>query len=633
MTTPQPKSDIEPGIHEPKSPERIEFEEKLKHLEKPKNASEVRFDATCKDCAFFQTPKCSHVEDHRTFVEGRRLMTEDDSCGAFQPQVSCFFDEERGFIPAKLAEWIMSRYTFATMMDNLETYVYKDGVYQPVGDALIKKLSKDALQDEYRKNRATETQDYIKASTLTSRREEPASLLPLANGILDLSQEPYELKSYSPDFMFFNKIPVKYDPEADCPAINKFMQEITNNEDDIALLKEMMGFCLYREYFIAKALMLVGGGSNGKSTFLNLVKAFLGSENVSGRSLQDLELHRFAKADLYAKLANIYADLPDKALKSTGTFKMLTGRDLITAEKKFGQPFHYVNSAKLLFSANKVPEANDDTTAFFRRWEIMVFSKIFLHGKNADPYILDKLTTEKELSGLLNRVLESLRHLIKTGEFSSSKTVEETKEDYIRKSSPIAAFVQDCLEVDSDAFIEKKALYGVFAEYCRSLKLPIVQQDTFFKSLSKYINVTDYRPSISKIRLYTFRGIRYAANVSKLSMVSRVFHTSNEVREQFKEKPYYITELPSASLIKVEITLDTIDTLDATSHKLTLKEQLEEIKSWLLANKDQNSLVDSQALASKCRELGLDMEKTVKILLDDYQIFEVPQIGKYGVKT
>lgn len=35
-----------------------------------------------------------------------------------------FCDEDGRFIPAKLAEWIMRKYTFATMMDNEETYTF-----------------------------------------------------------------------------------------------------------------------------------------------------------------------------------------------------------------------------------------------------------------------------------------------------------------------------------------------------------------------------------------------------------------------------------------------------------------------------------------------------------------------------
>jgi putative DNA primase/helicase len=555
------------------------------------------------------------------------------------PPFSWFCGKNGKFIPKLLADDIMSKYTFATMMDNEETYVYMDGFYQSLGDVLIKKAVKERLQDEYHKNRAIEVIDYIKASTYTTRREEPPNLLLLDNGVLDLSKDPFELKPHSPKYMFFNKIPIKYDPEADCPNIKKFMREITNSEEDVIILEETLGFCLYREYLIAKALMLVGDGSNGKSTFLNLAKTFLGHKNVSGRSLQDLELHRFAKADLHSKLANIYADLSDKALQSTGTFKMLTGRDLISAEKKFQHTFHFANYAKLMFSANKVPEANDDSSAFFRRWIIIVFPKAFT-GSNADPYILEKLTTEIELSGLLNLALAGLKRLLKTGQFSHSKTTEEVKEDYVRKSSPTAAFLMDCIETDSDAFIEKKSLYIVFAEYCRNLKLPTVTQDTFFKNLPKYAAVADYKPTIKGTRFYTFKGLRYGLNASNLSTQSRVFYTLIEKSDLFRNNGYKVTTLPGMNFIKIEIPLDSLDRVDDQdheSHKLSsspssLKEKLEEIKNWIVANKDSDGLVDSEALAKKCTEIDVDVQSTIKILLDEYQIFKVPVMGKWGVK-
>jgi len=572
-----------------------------------------------------------------------------------------YFDDHGRFIPKLLAEEIMAEYHFITMMDNEVIYVYNNGFYQPYGEVLIKKLCKDRLQDEYRKNRASEVIDYIKASTYVRRREEPPNLIPLKNGVLDL--ETMELKPHSPEYMFFNKLPVKYDPDATCPNIDKFHREITGSEEDVQLLEEVIGFCLYRDYFIAKALMLVGGGANGKSTWLNLVKTFLGLENVSSRSLQELEENRFAKADLHHKLANIYADLPDRALRRTGTFKMLTGRDPITAERKFQNSFQFVNYAKLLFSANKVPEAYDDTDAFFRRWIIIVFPNQFV-GDDADPNILERLTTEEELSGLLNKALKALKRLLERGQFSYSKTTEEIKEDYIRKSSPIAAFVMDCLEVDSDAFIVKKELFQTFAEYCRIRSIPSVTQDTFFKNLPQHISVTDFRPKIEGKRPPVFKGIRYNLNMSTLfneisgkedqntagstaSTVSRVFYSLIERSRDYENLGYIVEEIPGESYIKIKIPPDTPDRVDTEkkngsfekrkpktldTEKLTLRELLKELKGWVLQNMDQEGLVDAADLSRKIKELGEDPQRIIGLLLKEGVIHESPRLGKWIVK-
>lgn len=485
-----------------------------------------------------------------------------------------YFDGDGKFIPALLAEELLGEYHFATMMDSKEIYVYLDGYYQPLGEVLIKRECKRRLGDEYRKNRAGEVTDYVEASTYVKRREESPNLLPLNNGVLDINT--MELKPHAPELMFFNKLPMNYNAEADCPEIKKFHKEIVNSEQDIKVLEEAIGYCLYRGYPIHKALMVVGGGANGKSTWLSLVRTFLGPQNVSGRNLFELEEVRFARADLFGKYANIYADLPDRALQRTGMFKMLTGADQLAAEKKFRDSFHFINYAKLLFSANKVPEAMDDTDAFFRRWIIITFPNVF-NGKNCDPRKLEKITTEEELSGLLNLALSTLKTLLNNGDFSHMKTTDEIREDYIRKSSPIASFVMDCLEVDSDAFIEKKELFNVFAAYCRSRGIPCVTQTTFFKNLPQHVAVTDIRASVEKNRVTAFKGIRYSDGVSSVSSVSRVFYTLIEQAKNFKA-PWKVVELNDPSYIKIEITLDTPDTPDAkeaSAPQTTLKRPCE----------------------------------------------------------
>jgi len=563
-----------------------------------------------------------------------------------------YFENGR-FVPKLLAEEIMSENHFITMMDNEVIYVYKDGFYQPYGEVLIKKICKEKLQKEYRKNRATEVIDYIKASTYVKRREEPPNLIPLKNGILDLDK--MELKPHSPEYMFFNKLPVKYDPNAKCPNIDKFHREITGSKEDVQILEEVIGFCLYREYFIAMALMLVGEGSNGKSTWLNLVKTFLGFENVSSRGLQELEENRFAKADLHHKLANIYADLPDKALQRTGTFKMLTGRDPITAERKFQNSFQFVNYAKLLFSANKVPEAYDDTDAFFRRWIIIKFPNQFV-GDKEDSNILERLTTEEELSGLLNKALKALKRLLKKGRFSYSKTIEEIREDYIRKSSPISAFIMDCLELDSDAFIVKKELYSLFAEYCRIRNIPSVTQDTFFKNLPRYIVVTDFRPKIEGKRPPVFKGIRLNISMSTLfkeifekeakneilssvSNLSRAFYSLIERRSEYEHLGYKVEEMQDENYIKIKIPFDTVDRLDKTlKHpsfgeikEETLDTKIKGLKKWIFKNKDEDGLIDSSKIVEKIKEFNLDPERIIEKLKGEGFITDAPKLGSFLV--
>jgi putative DNA primase/helicase len=194
-----------------------------------------------------------------------------------------------------------------------------------------------------------------------------------------------------------------------------FLSQVLKPKDVFTAL-EFLGYCLYRTSKFQKALLCVGKGANGKSTFLLLFEHFPGKKNTGHVSLQDIMNNRFATAELYAKLANIFADLKNDKVANTGPFKMLVSGDPMKAEKKHCQPFDFENYAKLFFSANEIPQSEDKTYAYFRRWIIFSFENVF-EGKDDDPNLIDKITTKNEMSGLLNLSLIALRQLIKDNGF------------------------------------------------------------------------------------------------------------------------------------------------------------------------------------------------------------------------
>jgi len=415
--------------------------------------------------------------------------------------------------PYEVAEAYLQAAFVKTFFDSSEIVLYHEkGVYVRNAEWIIAKdieevFHKKKLDKLLTNNFLTEVLGHIRRRTYVNRSEfdkEPF-ILNLKNGLLNV--QTGEFTKHSPEHLSLVQFQVEYNPKANCLKIAKFLSEVLF-PDDLQCVQEYVGFCLWKEYTVAKALLLVGEGGNGKSTFILLIKALIGSENTSSVSLQELEYNRFAKADLYGKLANLYADLPDEALKSAGVFKMLTGKDPIRGEYKFRNSFPFVNLAKLIFSANKVPESYEDTTAFFRRWIIILFPFTFI-GKNENKDLVNELTTEEELSGFLNWALEGLQRLRANGwNFSNSRSVEEVREEYIRKSSPIQAFIMDCIDIDSYSEIPKKQLFDKFLEYCKSKKLPAPSDQTFFKKLPRFVNITDTRPEVGGKRVPCFKGIK-----------------------------------------------------------------------------------------------------------------------------
>jgi P4 family phage/plasmid primase-like protien len=416
-------------------------------------------------------------------------------------------------LAASMAERLLKDNHFATLNGTEEVLVYKDGVYSEGGETYIKRLVQHNLQaSEVTRQLVSEVIGHVQRSTYVKHSDffTESPCLVVQNGLLNT--ETGKLESHSPDFFSLSRLPVQFVPEQDCPTFKKFLTEVLYPED-IRVVQEWIGYCLHRGYPAQVAILFVGEGNNGKSTLISAIQALLGRDNVSAVSLQELEVNRFAKADLFGKLANLYADLPDSALKSVGTFKMLTGGDPIRGERKFQNSFLFVNSAKLTFSCNVVPEVYEDTTAFFRRWIIIQFPNTF-DGTKADKDLLKKLTTPEELSGILNFALAGLARLRTNGwRFSISRSTEEVRQDYIRRSSPIRAFLMDAVVMKSTGVVSKRDFFAAFVKYCTKMKLAVVTDQTFFRNFPIYFAKNPLQESREDLggsgkRVPCYRGIQ-----------------------------------------------------------------------------------------------------------------------------
>jgi putative DNA primase/helicase len=303
------------------------------------------------------------------------------------------------------------------------------------------------------------------------------------------------------------QLPIKYDPHAKCPNILKFLGQVLQPKDVFTAL-ELFGYCLYRTSKYQKALLCVGKGANGKSTFLLLFEHFLGKENTGHVSLQDIMSNRFATACLYGKLANIFADLKNDKLSNSGLFKMLVSGDPMKAEKKHCQPFDFENYAKLFFSANEIPQSEDISYAYFRRWIIFFFESVF-EGDNNDPNLICRLTSEEEISGLLNLALIALRQLIKDNGFAYVDDIATIMKDYTLNSDNVARFVTERCEItgNDEHYIICRDLWGNYFEFCKKNNLHSKDDNVFGMELHG-LGVNRRRIRLGHEREYCYVGIR-----------------------------------------------------------------------------------------------------------------------------
>ena len=366
------------------------------------------------------------------------------------------------FVPMKAVDFLLSMlplgYFITPLSHKRESTigVYQDytGIYEPYGINWIQKTMQEQLGEESTTTRQNEVVQQIRIKTYDWDNEfntEAPDFVILMNGAFNKTER--KLYSYSPAYKAKARLPVYYDPDADCPAIKKFMSEVFH-EDDILLMQEWMGYHLVTGYPFAKILFLIGDGANGKTTFLNLLTAILGTKNVSKKTLFDLKADKFAIAELYGKLANISPDVSEDERKHSGKLKALTGNDEIDARAIYQSSFKYKPQAKLSAAANKPPKTPDVTLAWFRRQLFVICDRVFT-PEEADPYILESLTTREELSGVFNWMLDGMDRLLKTGLFSRNETPDEIQEKYDLMSDPVSAFIEDCVIHKAGATYEK----------------------------------------------------------------------------------------------------------------------------------------------------------------------------------
>lgn len=246
------------------------------------------------------------------------------------------------------------------------------------------------------------------------------------------------------------------------------------------------------------------------SVYLNLLTYFLGMENVSKISLQELTSNRFAIGKLYGKNANIFADLESKALNSTGYFKGLTGGDYLTCDRKFRDAFDFKNYAKLLFSCNQIPDSDDQSDAFYRRWLIIPFTKEF-KKEEQDPLLLSKLVSQQELSGFANVLLAEMDFLLKEYCFGldGEDDIQRTRELYQRLSDSAKAFLMDCTELSPAEHERKGLVWSEYIKYCKKNRLPVKTDKSFHHAMQLFYEGQVWSGRIQEVgeRVMVWKGL------------------------------------------------------------------------------------------------------------------------------
>lgn len=369
---------------------------------------------------------------------------------------------------------------------NGQLHIYKNGIYtngyKEIEAEMIKHIP------NLKKTQRREVLDYMELM-VDEVRAADAHYIAFNNGIYDVVKN--ELKPFSAEIVITNKIPWDYNPDAYNELADKTLNKLSFGDATIrSLLEECIGYCFYRRNELGKAFILTGDKSNGKSTFLDVLKHILGEGNISALDLKELG-DRFSTSMMFGKLANIGDDIGDDFLQGSqvSIFKKVVTGNRIKAERKGQDPFEFNPYIKLLFAANDIPRMKDKTGAVLRRLVIIPFNASF--SKNSpdyDPFIKYKLIEQSSIEYLIQLGIAGLKRVIENDEFTKSEKVQNQLDEYEEENNPIIAFIADT-GVDMIENEPTNEVYKRYQVFCAENSMTPMSNIVFSKQINKRLGL------------------------------------------------------------------------------------------------------------------------------------------------
>lgn len=395
-----------------------------------------------------------------------------------------FFDGNT-LLHEKFAEYLKNAKHIVKI--NNQLHIFKDGIYVPGYRAIEGEMIQliPHLRDAQRK----EVLKYLELIAEPAKAAD-ANFIAFKNGVYDVAHEI--MVPPSPDLILTNRIEHNFNPAAYSELMDSTLNKLACQDKDIrALLEECVGYCFYRRNELGKAFILTGDKSNGKSTFLDVVAAILGEDNISTLDIKELG-DRFSTSMMFGKLANIADDIGDDFLQGTqvSVFKKVVTGNRIKAERKGQDPFEFSPYVKILASANEIPRMKDKTGAVLRRLVIIPFNATFSKDDpDYRPFIKYDLMQPEALEYMIALGMEGLKRVISNRAFTVPTLVQEQLDEYEESNNPIIAFLKDVelSELENEPTSDVYRRYNLF---CTENSLQAMSAIAFTKQLCRRCGFT-----------------------------------------------------------------------------------------------------------------------------------------------
>ncbi len=295
-------------------------------------------------------------------------------------------------------------------------------------------------------------------------------------------------EAYTPEHRQRFKLPV--DPvEKAAPRFEQYLIDTfgnLKNNPEIALLQQMLGGLVSGTFGkIQRAVLLKGGGSNGKSVLLELLGHMFPTDAKTVVSPHDLD-NEHLKAELCGKIINIVGEL-DAKKPLRASFKDIISCDTeISARKMYKDPFRFKPRAGHIFASNHFPQTDDHTPGFYRRWVILNFANTVPDSKKIPN--LGAVIAKEELPQVLAWAIIGAEKLVKNG-FKLPLPASHDKEmkNWKALKDSVYGFLsdEDVVEDSPGSRTSRKEVYAAYCAWCRQVGMPAEKYREFISRVDQ----------------------------------------------------------------------------------------------------------------------------------------------------
>lgn len=213
-------------------------------------------------------------------------------------------------------------------------------------------------------------------------------------------------------------------------------------------------------------------GHNGKSTFLDCLKAMIGGSGVMTSDLQKLagssDGGRFGVSNIVGVSLITCEDSDSSAyIRDNSRLKSIISHDTISVERKGETMFDYTPHALIVCAANDLPKTKDKGQAWLDRNIYVPFTGEF-RGKGDDKTIREMWVVSPEFCSYL-----AYQALVKWDAYYSLPEPNEAlalKDKFVVENDPVVEFWRDVIERVPSDFLPNKWLWSHFTDWMQEAR-------------------------------------------------------------------------------------------------------------------------------------------------------------------